>query len=46
MKTLKNRFVLSSYRIVSLLLVGANEKSLNSQYKDGFLSVTFEKMVH
>ena len=35
----------SSYRHVTLLPTDANEKSLYSEYKDGILTVTFEKII-
>ena len=35
----------SSYRHVILLPTDANEKSLHSEYKDGLLSITFEKTI-
>ena len=36
---------MSSYRHVVLLPTDANEKSLHSEYKDGILSITFEKTI-
>ena len=35
----------SSYRHVILLPTDANEKSLHSEYKDGLLTITFEKTI-
>ena len=35
----------SSYRHVTLLPTDANEKSLQSEYKDGLLTITFEKII-
>ena len=35
----------SSYKHVTLLPTDANEKSLHSEYKDGLLTITFEKTI-
>jgi len=35
----------SNYRHVTLLPTDANEESLHSEYKDGLLTITFEKII-